>query len=181
MSVNDREITVLLLCHHFLDIFHIITHMERNQRCLRHKALNRDTLVDQSCRGKCIVWRTDDHRTLFICTLDHFFWNLRILADNHAAYINIQGTHLWLYTVSKNHQIILFNKFLHQFRTGRTDCRFPFGKISVFITGYHLSIQCIHNVTVLCFCFGKDHVIIYFHIRCCNISCGNHTKKFFVS
>ena len=36
-------------------------------------AINRDTLVDQSCRGKCIVWRTDDHRTLFICTLDHFF------------------------------------------------------------------------------------------------------------
>ena len=31
MFINDWEITVFFLCHHFLDVFYIITHMERTE------------------------------------------------------------------------------------------------------------------------------------------------------
>ena len=134
MSVKDREITEFCLRHNFFNLIYIIIHMKCNQRSFTHKKLHRYTLIDQTGCCKCIMRCTDNHNTLFFCSADHLRRNFRILAYNNTARVNIDRALLCFITVSKDYQIIPFDKLLHQIRIRCSDRYFSFGKMSMFIS-----------------------------------------------
>ena len=140
MTVKNREITEFLLRHHFFDIIDIVIHMKSHQRTLTHKIFYRNTLVDKTCRSKCIVRRANYHNALLFRFFDQLLGYFCILTDYKTTGINIYRTGLRLIAVSKDDQIIFIDKLRHLLRIGCSDRHFPTGKISMLISGYQCSV-----------------------------------------
>ena len=133
VAVQDWEITELLLRHNFLNILHIIIHVERHQWFCTHKISDRHALINQTRRCKSIIRRLDNHNTLFLRLRQQLLRHFCILAKYNTACINIYRTSLRFIPVAQNYQVILPYKLFHHLRTGSSDRDLSLHKIAMLI------------------------------------------------
>ena len=145
-------------------MFHIIIQMKNLQIITAHKILDRNTLVNQPCSSKGIMWCLNNHDISLLCHLLDRLGNIGSLADDQTACIHLDRAQLRLITVSKNDKIILLNKILHQIRTGCGNDNFSIQEIAMLIPGDQCSVQCFDDIAVLGSRCCKDIIIVHFHI-----------------
>ena len=66
---ENREISVSLTRHHFPDIIDIILLLDSDDALFRHKEINRNRLVNQSCRGVRIIGSHHDDHPVMLCEI----------------------------------------------------------------------------------------------------------------
>ena len=168
---------MFFLGHNLAYLVNILFCFKSDQLFPAHKEFDWHTLVDQTGCCISIVIRCNQYAMLLLCHFYNRFRNLWAAGDHNTACIGLQCTDLSIITVSHDNQIIILQKLFHGFRICRANHYFSFHKVCMLIATQHSSVQCIHNILILCLGTGQNTVIIYIHIRSCNITCNDQTLK----
>ena len=101
--IEDREVTVTNFCYRFTHFIHIIIQIKMHNILFCHKMLNRNTLVDQTRSGKCIIRSGNHYHFLLLCGLDDFRTYFISIGNDHTTAIRCNAKKL----VSDHHKIIV--------------------------------------------------------------------------
>ena len=173
VRIQDREITVTLVGHDVPNIIDGILIGETDDIFHGHKIADGHGLVDQSCRGVCIIGRGDHRAAPFLGQLPDGQGNTRALADNDAACLHLNGAELGFVPVSQDHQVMLFNIILHQIRICGGDQDLSLIKICIRVSHHNAALQGIQDVGILGIGLGDDAAVIQVHVGFGDISDGD--------
>ena len=148
--VNYRERAMTVLDHLILNIIRKILCTKSNQIICFHNIAYRNTLVDQSCNRKCIIRRHNNCNFPLMSKLYHLFTDLNSHTNDNTAHILLYCLKMILFSVSHDYQVIRFNIDLEHFRICSSHQNFSFCKISMLISLYYGTCNCLGNSSVLC-------------------------------
>ena len=150
LFVNYRERTMTVFDHLILNIIRKILCIKSNQIICFHNIPYRNTLVDQSCDRKCIIRRHNNYNFSLMSKLYHLFADFNSHTNDNTANILRNRLKMILFSVSHDYQVIRFNIGFEHFRICSSHQNFSFCKISMLISLYYGTSNCLGNSSVLC-------------------------------
>ena len=154
LFIDYRECTMTMFDHLILNIIGEIFCVKCNQIICFHDISYRNTLVDQSRNCKCIVRRHNDRDFFFMSKFNYFLTDFNSHSNDNTAYVLCNCLKMILFSVSHDEQVIFFNIGFEHFRICCSYQNFSLCKISMLISLYHSTCNCLGNSSVLCSCSG---------------------------
>ena len=148
-----------------------------NDIILCHKELDRHTLIDQARHRKRLIRGTDHDHIPHSRSVNDRLRHFKSVGHDQAAAIFLDCKKLRLLPVSKDSQIIRLDTTAEVYFCSNSNHNLSLDKIAMLIAGKHLTLQCLHNILVLCACRGKNIIVVHIHVGLCNIPGNDQALK----